>query len=444
MTFNTGITEGSCAPVPPGPSTFASPAAARKASIAGTVGAIIDWYDFFLYGTAAATVFSPLFFPTEDPSTGLLVALSTFAIGFLFRPLGGAVFGHYGDKLGRKKMLMLTVIIMGLASTLIGALPTYAMAGIWAPILLVTLRAIQGFAVGGEWGGAALMAVESAPKAKRNFFSAGVQTGSFIGLLIGTAVFFTCKKFTTHEQFMDWGWRIPFLLSIVLSLFAVWIRRSVPESDDFEKAKNLHTEVRSPLGVVLRTRPLQILAVIGMRLLDQSAYYLAFTFSLAYVANYTTQSTDSVMIGSMISMVLAMVTLPFFAKLADKVGIKWFYAIASVVGALSAIPFFEALQSGSVLFIALGFFALINICHNMATSVQPVWFAGLFETNVRYSGAGFGYALAGATGGFMPLIATLLLNQFDGSYMPVALMLGGLCLFGGLISVWSYCWVSLD
>ncbi|MGR3911517.1 MFS transporter [Burkholderia sp. SR8] len=416
---------------------------ARRAALAGLVGAVVEWYDFFLYGTAAATVFSPLFFPSSDPATGLLAAFSTFAIGFLFRPIGGAVFGHFGDKLGRRSMLVLTVLIMGITSTLIGVLPTYHSAGVWAPIMLVALRAVQGFAVGGEWGGAALMAVESAPKKRRNFLSAGVQTGSFVGLLIGTAVFFLCQKLTTHDQFMAWGWRIPFLLSVLLAFVALWIRRSVPESAEFRELKKQHSEAGTPLGIVLRTSPLQILAVIGMRLLDQSTYYLAFTFSLAYVTNYTQVPPGNVMIASMISMALAMVTLPIFAKLADRFGIRWFYAIGSVVGASAAIPFFYAVHSGSIALMILGFFALINICHNMSTAIQPVWFAGLFDTKVRYSGAGFGYALAGAAGGFMPLIATALVSRAHGSYMPIALLLAGFCLVGGLTSLWSYRWVNL-
>ncbi|RQZ62321.1 MFS transporter [Burkholderia sp. Bp9004] len=425
------------------PSSSRADTSARRAALAGSLGAVIDWYDFFLYGTAAATVFSPLFFPSSEPATGLLIAFSTFAVGFLFRPIGGAVFGHFGDKIGRRTMLLLTVLIMGLASTLIGVLPTYQMVGIWAPIMLVALRAIQGFAVGGEWGGAALMAVESAPRGRRNFLSAGVQTGSFVGLLIGTAVFFLCQKLTTHDQFMAWGWRIPFLLSIFLTSVALWIRRSVQESTAFDEVKKHHAETGAPLGIVLRTNPLQILAVIGMRLLDQSTYYLAFTFALAYVTNYTHVPPSNVMIASMISMALAMVTLPTFAKLADRFGIRWFYAIGSVVGAAAAVPFFHALHTGSIPLITLGFFALINVCHNMATAVQPVWFAGMFDTKVRYSGAGFGYALAGAAGGFMPLVATALVNRAHGSYHPIALLLGGLCLIGGLTSLLSYRWVNL-
>ncbi|HDR9173085.1 TPA: MHS family MFS transporter [Burkholderia vietnamiensis] len=421
----------------------ASTASSRRAALASSVGAVIDWYDFFLYGTAAATVFSPLFFPANEPATGLLIAFSTFAVGFLFRPVGGAIFGHFGDKIGRRNMLVATVLIMGLASTLIGALPTYATAGVWAPILLVALRAVQGFAVGGEWGGAALMAVESAPKNSRNFFSAGVQTGSFVGLLLGTIVFFACQKLTTHDQFMAWGWRIPFLISILLAAIALWIRRTVPESSEFrQEVQEQRAEAGAPLGIVLRNNPLQILAVIGMRLLDQSTYYLSFTFSLAYVTNYTKTPPGNVMIASMISMALAMVTLPTFAKLADRFGIRWFYVIGSIAGAAGTVPFFHALQTGSIPMIALGFFIIINICHNMSTAVQPVWFAGLFDTKVRYSGAGFGYALAGAAGGFMPLIATALVSRAQGSYMPIALLLSGMCLVGGLTSIWSYRWVK--
>ena len=413
---------------------------ARRAAIASAVGAVIDWYDFFLYGTAAALVFAPLFFPSHEPGIGLLAAFGTFAVGFLFRPVGGAVFGHFGDKIGRRAMLVLTIVIMGLASAAIGLLPTYGQIGIWAPALLVLLRAIQGFAVGGEWGGAALMAVESAPIGKKNLFSSGVQTGSLIGLLLGTAIFFGFQKLTTHEQFLAWGWRIPFLLSIFLAGFGLWLRRNLGESTEFEDVKKAHQKAQAPLMIALKSNPLQILAIIGMRLLDQSTYYLAFTFALAYVSNYTKVPPGNVMIASMISMILAVVTVPFFAKIADRHGIRWLYIIGPLVGVFAAVPFFRALQSGSIPLITIGFFLIINISHNMSASVQQVWFSSMFDVKVRYSGAGFGYSLGGAAGGFIPLIATALVNRAHGSWFPVAMLLAGCCLIACLTGLWSYRW----
>jgi MFS transporter, MHS family, shikimate and dehydroshikimate transport protein len=413
---------------------------ARRAALASSIGAVIDWYDFFLYGTAAAMVFAPLFFPSNEPGVGLLAAFGTFAVGFLFRPVGGAVFGHFGDEVGRRSMLVLTIVIMGLASAVIGMLPTYERIGLWAPGLLVLLRAIQGFAVGGEWGGAALMAVESAPVGKKNLFSSGVQTGSLIGLLLGTAIFFACQKLTTHDQFLSWGWRIPFLLSIFLAGIGLYLRRNLPESAEFETVKKAHEKSQVPLMTALKSNPLQILAIIGMRLLDQSTYYLAFTFALAYVTNYTKVPPGNVMIASMISMILAVVTVPFFAKLADRHGIRWLYIIGPMVGVFAAVPFFRALQSGSIPLITLGFFAIVNICHNMSASVQQVWFSSMFDVKVRYSGAGFGYSLGGAAGGFIPLIATALVNHAHGSWFPVAMLLAGCCFAACLTGVWSYRW----
>jgi MHS family shikimate/dehydroshikimate transporter-like MFS transporter len=413
---------------------------ARRAGIASTVGAVIDWYDFFLYGTAAALVFAPLFFPSADPIASLLASFGSFAVGFLFRPVGGAVFGHFGDKFGRRTMLVLTVLIMGIASTLIGVLPTYETAGVLAPVLLVLLRALQGIAVGGEWGGAALMAVESAPRHRRNFLSSGVQAGSFIGLLLGTAIFFLMQTVTTDEQFLAWGWRIPFLISIVFAAIGLVIRAKVPESAEFEEVKKENKESSAPLLTALKSSPLQILAVIGMRLLDQSTYYIAFTFALAYATNYTDVPPGNVMIAAMISMALAMFTQPAWAALADRVGIRWFYVAGPLCAAAAAIPFFAAVQSGSILLMVLGFFALINLGHNISAAVQQTWFSGMFETRVRYSGAGFGYALAGAAGGFVPLVGTALVAGADGSWLPVALMLAGLCLVACLTGLWSYRW----
>lgn len=413
---------------------------ARLTAVASTVGAVIDWYDFFLYGTAAALVLAPLFFPESNPVVGLLAAFGTYAVGFLFRPIGGAIFGHYGDKLGRKRMLVITVIIMGVASALVGVLPTYASIGVWAPVLLVVLRAIQGVAVGGEWGGATLMAVESAPKNRRNFLSSGVQAGSFIGLFLGTASFFVLRQVTTEDQFLAWGWRIPFVISAVFAVVAVLVRAKLPESPEFEAIKQKHERTAAPLGVALRRNPRQILAVLGMRLLDQSTYYIAFTFALAYINNYTDQDPDAVMIASMICMVLAMFTQPMWAKAADRWGIRWCYIAGPLCAAAAAFPFFASVVTGNIWLMLPTFFLLINLGHNISAAVQQVWFSGMFPTEVRYSGAGFGYALAGIVGGIVPLVGTVLVNAAGGSWIPVAAMLAVLCLAAMATGMWSYKW----
>ncbi|VXB88792.1 MFS transporter [Citricoccus sp. K5] len=415
----------------------------RRAALASTVGAIVDWYDFFLYGTAAAVVFGPLFFPSGNEVVGLLASMGSFAVGFVFRPLGGAIFGHFGDKYGRRTMLFITVIMMGIASTAIGLLPTYAAIGIGAPILLVALRAIQGIAVGGEWGGAALMAVESAPANKRNFFATGVQIGSFVGLLLGTAAFSLMTALTTEEQFLDWGWRIPFVISILFALVGLWIRAGVPESTEFTEAKSDHEETRAPLAEAIRTSPKKILAVIGMRMVDQSTFYMGFTFSLAYVENFTDTPTSTVLTASMVAMILAIPFLGLWGSLADRFGRKWFYVVGPLLAALSAAPFFMALNSGELLPMILGFMALINLGHNISTCVQQSWFTDMFDVRIRYSGAGFAYALAGAVGGFIPLIATALLAS-TGSWMAAAALLAALCLVALVSGLWSYKWASQE
>lgn len=413
----------------------------RRSAMASTVGAIVDWYDFFLYGTAAALIFGPVFFPTENPVVGTLASLASFAVGFVFRPVGGAIFGHFGDRLGRRKMLVITILAMGLASTAIGVLPSYAAIGIAAPVLLVGLRAVQGIAVGGEWGGAALMAVENAPKLKRNFLASGVQIGSVLGLLLGNAAFWLVMFFTTDEQFQSWGWRLPFLVSIVFALVGLWIRTGVPESREFVELEKQHKKQAAPLLQALRTSPRQILAIIGMRLVDQSTFYIAFTFSLVYVKRYTDTPPSSVLTASMIVLALAVPAISLWAFLADRWGRRPFYIVGPLCAAAAGVPFFMGLESGSIAMMVLGFFILMNLGHNISVSVQQTWFTDMFDARIRYSGAGFGYAVAGAIGGFVPLIATALLGD-SGNWAPVAIMLAVACLVALLAGLWSYKWTG--
>src|SRR5450830_468277 len=249
---------------------------ARKAALASFVGAVVDWYDFLLYGITAALVFNTQFFPADNPTLGTLAAFGTFGVGFLFRPLGGVVFGHFGDRLGRKRMLVITVVMMGICTALIGLLPTYADVGWYAPLALVILRALQGFAVGGEWGGAALMAVESAPTGKKAFYSSGVQVGYGVGLVLATGMVSILTHTLDNDAFLSWGWRIPFLLSIVLVLVALWIRASMQESQEFVSRVGAHGEhkVRLPVWTALRRNPRSFLLIIALRMAEMFTMYI--------------------------------------------------------------------------------------------------------------------------------------------------------------------------
>src|SRR6202051_701276 len=249
---------------------------------ASLIGTAIEWYDFFLYGTAAALIFNKLFFPNFDPAVGTLLAFATYALGFIARPLGGVVFGHFGDRIGRKTMLYLTLLIMGVATTVIGILPTYETLGIWAAILLVACRLIQGFGLGGEWGGAVLMAVEHAPEDRRGFYGSWPQLGAPLGLVLGTLVFSIVSSLMTDAQLYAWGWRLPFLCSIVLVIVGLWIRFTIAESPQFQKIKESKQEVKMPIVDAIRMYPKNILLAMGARFADNGFFYIYATLVLAY------------------------------------------------------------------------------------------------------------------------------------------------------------------
>lgn len=292
----------------------ASLSRARRSALGSFAGAVVDWYDFLLYGITAALVFNREFFPQVSPAMGTLAAFATFGVGFLFRPLGGVIFGHFGDLLGRKRMLMLTVWMMGIATALIGVLPSFSTIGWWAPMLLVILRAIQGFAVGGEWGGAALLSVENAPKRKKAFYSSGVQVGYGVGLLLSTGLVSLISMLTTDEQFLSWGWRIPFLFSIVLVLGALWIRNGMEESAEFEQQQQTpQVKQRLPVMEALLRHPSAFLKIIALRLCELLTMYIVTAFAL----NYSTQNLGLprelfLNIGLLVGGVSCL-TIPFFA-----------------------------------------------------------------------------------------------------------------------------------
>jgi len=411
---------------------------ARRAAIGSFIGAVVDWYDFLLYGIAAALVFNLEFFPKISPAMGTLAAFATFGVGFLFRPLGGIVFGHYGDRLGRKRMLVLTVMMMGSATALIGLLPSFASIGWWAPALLVTLRAIQGFAVGGEWGGAALMAVESAPPQKKAFYSSGVQIGYGVGLVLATGLVSLLSHAMSDAAFRSWGWRLPFLFSIVLVLIGLWVRASMDESQEFvaQAAAPDRRGRRLPIIEALLRHPQAFLLIIALRLAELFTMYIVTAFALSYsTANLGLSRQLFLNIGLAVG-ALSCVTIPSFAWLADRFGLRRIYLIGALIGLCCALPFFLALESRSPFWIVCFALMLANVAHDMVVSVQQPMFTELFGTAYRYSGAGVGYQVASVVGGgFTPFIAVALVNLAGGSWYPVAAYLAAGCLISLLVAL---------
>ncbi|MCE6964837.1 shikimate transporter [Enterobacter sp. MW07] len=410
---------------------------ARRAALGSFAGAVVDWYDFLLYGITAALVFNSEFFPQIGPAMGTLAAFATFGVGFLFRPLGGIIFGHFGDKLGRKRMLMLTVWMMGIATALIGLLPSFATIGWWAPVLLVTLRAIQGFAVGGEWGGAALLSVESAPAKKKAFYSSGVQVGYGVGLLLSTGLVSLISALTTNEQFLSWGWRIPFLFSILLVIAALWVRNGMEESAEFEQQQTTPaTKERLPVMEALTRHPGAFLKIIGLRLCELLTMYIVTAFAL----NYSTQNLGLprelfLNIGLLVGG-LSCLTIPCFAWLADRYGRRRVYITGALIGSLSAFPFFMALEAQSIFWIVVFSVLLANVAHDMVVCVQQPMFTGMFGARYRYSGAGVGYQVASVVGGgFTPFIAAALVTFSGGDWHSVAIYLLAGCLISALTAL---------
>lgn len=404
---------------------------ARRAALGSFAGAVVDWYDFLLYGITAALVFNREFFPQVSPAIGTLAAFATFGVGFLFRPLGGVIFGHFGDRLGRKRMLMLTVWMMGIATALIGIIPSFDTIGWWAPVLLVTLRAIQGFAVGGEWGGAALLSVESAPKNKKAFYSSGVQVGYGVGLLLSTGLVSLISSQTTDEQFLSWGWRIPFLFSIVLVLGALWMRNRMDESAEFEQQQQAAQPEKKRLPVVeaLIRHPGAFLKIIGLRLCELLTMYIVTAFAL----NYSTQNPglprELFLEYRFVSGRTELSDHPLLCWLADRFGRRRVYITGALVGTLSAFPFFMALEAQSIFWIVFFAIMLANIAHDMVVCVQQPMFTGLFGASYRYSGAGVGYQVASVVGGgFTPFIAAALVTFSGGDWHSVAIYLMAGCL----------------
>ena len=401
----------------------------RRVVLASFIGTTIEWYDYFIYGTAAALVFNKLFFPSLDPFTGTVAAFGTFAVGFFARPIGGLVFGHYGDKLGRKTMLITTLVMMGVATFLIGCLPTYAAIGVAAPVLLVVLRFIQGFGVGGEWGGAVLMAVEHGHKGRRGFYASWAQAGVPVGLLLATGIFTLLNAQLTDEQFIAWGWRVPFLIGILLLAVGLYIRFAILESPLFKKLQKEEPERPAPIREVLHKHPRNILIAMGARFAENASFYIFTVFIYAYARDQLQLDRKVILNGILIASVAQFVTVPCFGALSDRVGRRPVYLFGAVFTALFAMPFFLLVNTQTPGLITLALVLAVAVGHAAMYGPQAAFFSELFGTRVRYSGVSLGYQLASPfAGGLAPIIAAVLIKWSGGNPWPVAVYLIITCL----------------
>lgn len=401
----------------------------RKVATAATIGTLIEWYDFFVYLPAAALVFNKLFFPQAEPLTGTLLAFGTYATGFFARPLGAIVAGHYGDRVGRKTLLIATLLIMGCATFLIGLLPTYATAGIAAPILLLVLRLIQGFATGGEWGGAALMVVESAPAEKRNVWGSLITVGILLGLVLASVAFTVVNSTVAEEAFLSWGWRVPFLLSAVLVVVGLYIRLNVGESPEFEKAAKRGDTQKVPLLEALK-HPKNILIIFFIRIAENFSFYTFAAFSLSYVSTVLGLPRSLALNAVIVAALAECVTAVLFGLLADKIGSRKVMMFGLAFQIVFAFPFFWLLETKAPGLVLLAIVAGFAIANGAISSVQPDYFARFFGVNIRYSGISIGRE--GATiigGGLAPVIATALVSATQASW-PVALCMAGTSVIG--------------
>jgi len=407
------------------PLTGEPTASITKIATASFIGTAIEWYDFFLYGTAAALVFPKLFFTSLSPLAGTLASLATYAVGFIARPVGGIVFGHYGDRIGRKAMLSLTLVIMGLATFAVGLLPTYESIGVAAPILLVVLRLAQGFGLGGEWGGAVLMAVEHAPAHRRGFYAALPQVGVAAGLLVANGVFKLAQGMPDAD-FQRWGWRIPFLLSLILVGVGTYIRVRLAESPSFAKIKAEKAEVKMPIVEVLRSHKRSVLLAMGARLAENVFFYIYTITILNYAFERVHVAKQTILTGVLIAAAVDLVAIPLFGALSDRVGRRPVYLFGAAFSAAFVWPFFLLVDTGQPALIWLAIVVGVCVGHAAMYGPQASFFAELFGAKVRYTGASLGYQLASVLGGGLaPMIAVALFASAGGAWWSVGVYMLG-------------------
>lgn len=388
---------------------------------ASLIGSAIEWFDYFLYGTVSALVFNQLFFGDVDPTLGLILAYSSFSIAFFLRPIGGIVFSHIGDRLGRKKTLVLTLSIMGLATAGMGLLPTYQVIGVWAPIFLTCLRFLQGLALGGEWGGALLLAVEYAPSDRKGLFGSIPQMGISIGLILGSLAI-SVMTLLPHDQFMSWGWRVPFIASAFLVLFGLWIRKGIDETPEFKKAQEAGEISRLPIADTLRYHWRAVLIAMGAKAVETAPFYIYGTFIVSYATSNLAFREADALNAVVIGAGIATITIPIIGHFSDRIGRRKVYLFGIVATVLYAFPYFWMLHQGSVFLLILATVIGLGLIWGSLNAVQGTMLSEFFPARVRNTGISLGYQLGAAVaGGTAPLVATLLLAKFNNSYVPVAL-----------------------
>jgi MHS family shikimate/dehydroshikimate transporter-like MFS transporter len=403
-----------------------SPRELRKTVAASVVGTVAEYYDFFIYGTASALVFSRVFFPETDPLVGTLAAFSTYAVGFFARPLGGLVWGHIGDRLGRKKALVFTLLLTGFGTFFVGLMPTYDQIGVWAPILLVLVRLIQGFGVGGEQGGAVLLTAEAAPPRRRGFYASFVQLGSPAAYLVPTALFAVLQARLSEEDFLSWGWRIPFLMSALVVIVGLWIRSKIDESETFKAAREKKAVAQAPLKQLLRTRKREVYGGLVTKFVEAAVFPFYTIFLVAY-ANATGLDSTVVLEAVIIGILAELVMIPLWGRLTDRLGRKPVYIATAALNLILIVPAFYAVQTENVVIISLLLVAGLAFGHAGTYAPQASYFPELFDSSVRYTGISvvwqFGAMIAS---GPFTVVATALLVAGDGSFVGVAIYVAAL------------------
>jgi len=407
--------------------TPGKPTSLGKVVTAAMIGTTIEWYDFYIYGMAAALVFNRIFFPQADPLTGTMLAFGTYALGFAARPLGGLVFGHFGDRIGRKKLLMVSLVLMGAATFLIGLLPTYDQIGLAAPLLLIFLRLVQGFAVGGEWGGAVLTVAEYGDAKRRGMWAGWVQAGVPAGNILAAGSLAVLSFVLSDEDFISWGWRVPFLASVVLIGIGYWVRAMIAETPVFAATKATEGVSKAPALEVIRRKPKALAIGMGLRLGENISYYLITAFSITYLTDVVGLPRDVALQGLLVAAAFQLIAIPLFARLSDTVGRRPVYIIGALGMTLWAFAFFRMLETGLTPTIVLALIIGL-VLHGAMYAPQAAFIAELFPTRTRYTGASLAYQVTSIfAGSLAPIIALALFRQ-SGSSTPVAIYVAVTCL----------------
>lgn len=395
----------------------------KTVATASAIGTTIEWYDFLIYATAASLVLNTLYFPTHDPLVGKLVSISTIGVGFFARPIGAVLFSHYGDRVGRKSMLIMTLVAMGVATFIIGLLPTYQQIGVAAPILLVLCRLVQGLAVGGEWGGAVLMAIEHSPPNRRGFYGSIVQVGFPLGLALGTLSFFALA-FLDDKSFMSWGWRVPFLASALLVAVGTYIRLNVEETPDFQESVKAGKIERFPVWQTIKQHPKDLLIGLGARITEISWIYVLTIFGLSYAVTNLGLSRSLVLGSIAFGAIVELITIPLCGALSDRIGRRPVYILGCVAAIALSFPVFWWIESKDPTMVTFAFVIGMAVGHGIMYGVQASFLSEMFPANLRYSGSSLGYQLAAPLGGgIVPVAAAAAVGYSGGATWPVSVLM---------------------